>query len=286
MRNGGFFSGAAAVAGVCGWPVRHSRSPRIHNYWLRRYGIDGVYVPFPIDPARAVEAFRALPLLGIRGLNVTVPNKEHAFRAMDALDASAQRMKAVNTIVVQPDGSLHGSNTDAYGFLESLRESRPGWNAGAGPAVVLGGGGAARAIVCGLQEAGAPEVRVVNRTAERAEAIAAEFGAPVRTAGWDERAEALDGAALLVNATSLGMDGKPPLDISLDALDPGAVVYDIVYVPLETPLLAAARARGNPAVDGLGMLLHQARPGFRAWFGTDPEVDAGLRAHVLDDLGT
>lgn len=282
------FTGAALVAGVCGWPVRHSRSPRIHNYWLRKYGIDGVYVPFPIDPANAGAAFRALPLLGIRGLNVTVPNKEHAFRAMDTLDPSAQRMKAVNTIVVGDGGALHGSNTDAYGFLESLREARPGWRADAGPAVILGAGGAARAIAAGLQEAGAPEIRIANRTTERAAAIAAEFGsgfgAPVRAVAWDERADALDGAALVVNATSLGMEGKPPLDLALDALGPGAVVYDIVYVPLETPLLAAARARGNPAVDGLGMLLHQARPGFRAWFGTDPEVDAALRAHVLADL--
>jgi shikimate dehydrogenase len=279
------FTGAAVVAGVCGWPVRHSRSPRIHNYWLRRYGIDGVYVPFAVDPARAVDAFRSLPLLGIRGLNVTVPNKEHAFRAMDALDPSARRMKAVNTIVVRDDGSLHGSNTDAYGFLESLRESRPGWRADAGPAVILGAGGAARAIVAGLQEAGAPEIRLLNRTTERAAAVADEFGRPVATVSWAERAEALDGAALLVNATSLGMDGKPALEIALDALPRAAVVYDIVYVPLETPLLAAARARGNPAIDGLGMLLHQARPGFRAWFGTDPEVDPGLRAHVLADLG-
>ena len=279
------FTGAAVVAGVCGWPVRHSRSPRIHNYWLRRYGIDGVYVPFAIDPANAVEAFRSLPKLGIRGLNVTVPNKEHAFRAMDTLDPSAERMKAVNTIVVREDGSLHGSNTDAYGFLESLKESRPGWRADAGPAVILGAGGAARAIVSGLQDAGAPEIRIANRTAARADEIAAEFGAPVKPVSWDEGADALDGAALVVNATSLGMEGKPALDLALDVLPRDAVVYDIVYVPLETPLLATARTRGNAAVDGLGMLLHQARPGFRAWFGTDPEVDAGLRAHVLADLG-
>ena len=274
------FSGAAIVAGVCGWPVKHSRSPRIHNFWLKKYGIDGVYVPFAISPDRAANAFRALPDLGIAGLNVTVPNKEEAFRAMDETDHWAQRLKAVNTIVVR-DGVLLGTNTDAFGFLESLRESRPGWRADAGPAVVLGAGGAARAIVAGLQNEGAPDILLANRTAERAEALASELGDPVRSAGWDDRAEALDGAALLVNTTSLGMEGQPPLDISLDALPVEAVVYDIVYVPLETPLLAAARARGNPAVDGLGMLLHQARPGFRDWFGTDPEVDEALRDHVL-----
>ncbi|MEX2455371.1 MAG: shikimate dehydrogenase [Rhodospirillaceae bacterium] len=283
--SGTGFTGAAVVAGIAGWPVRHSRSPRIHNYWLRRYAIDGVYVPFPIQPERAAEAFRALAALGIRGLNVTVPHKEQAFRAMDSLDRVAERMKAVNTVVVCSDGTLHGTNTDAYGFLESLRKAKPGWAAGAGPAVVLGAGGAARAIAAGLQDAGAPEIRIVNRTADRAGAIAAEFGAPVRAVAWDARAEALDGAMLLVNATSLGMEGKPPLDIALDALPREATVYDIVYVPLETPLLAAARARGNSAVDGLGMLLHQARPGFHAWFGTDPAVDAALRAHVLADLG-
>ncbi|MEE2722030.1 MAG: shikimate dehydrogenase [Pseudomonadota bacterium] len=274
------FSGAAIVAGVCGWPIKHSRSPRIHNFWLKKYGIDGVYVPFAISPDRAADAFRALPDLDIAGLNVTVPNKEEAFRAMHETDRWAQRLKAVNTIVVR-DGVLFGTNTDAFGFLESLRRSRPGWRADKGPVVVLGAGGAARAIVAGLQDEGAPDIRIANRTAERAQALASEFGDPVRPVGWEDRADALDGSVLLVNTSSLGMEGQPPLDIALDALPVEAVVYDIVYVPLETPLLAAARARGNPAVDGLGMLLHQARPGFRDWFGTEPEVDEALRDHVL-----
>jgi shikimate dehydrogenase len=274
------FSGAAIVAGVCGWPIKHSRSPRIHNFWLKKYGIDGVYVPFAISPDRAADAFRALPDFDIAGLNVTVPNKEEAFRAMDETDRWAQRLKAVNTIVVR-DGALFGTNTDAFGFLESLRRFWPGWRADAGPVVVLGAGGAARAIVAGLQDEGAPDIRIANRTAERAQALASEFGDPVRSVGWGDRADALDGSVLLVNTSSLGMEGQPPLDIALDALPVEAVVCDIVYVPLETPLLAAARARGNPAVDGLGMLLHQARPGFRNWFGTDPEVDEVLRDHVL-----
>jgi shikimate dehydrogenase len=277
------FTGAAVVAGVCGWPIRHSRSPHIHNYWLKQYGIDGVYVPLAIPPDRAMEAIRMLPALGIRGLNVTVPNKEEAYKAMDEVDRWAQRMKAVNTVMVR-DGILYGANTDAFGFMESLREAIPDWRAEAGPAVILGAGGAARAIVAGLQDAGAPEIRIANRTPERAAAIRDEFGKPVRPVLWDQRADILEDASLVVNTTSLGMEGQPPLDLELAKLPPDAVVYDIVYVPLETPLLAAARARGNPAVDGLGMLLHQARPGFREWFGTDPVVDQALRDHVLAAL--
>jgi shikimate dehydrogenase len=283
MTLSGGFTGAAIVAGVAGWPVRHSRSPRLHNYWLRQYGIDGVYVPFALPPETAKDAIRMLPALGIRGMNVTVPNKEEAYKAMDEVDRWAQRLKAVNTIVVR-DGILHGANTDAFGFLESLREALPDWRADAGPVVILGAGGAARAIVAGLQDAGAPEIRIANRTPERSVAICDEFGAPVSPILWEHRADALADAALLVNTTSLGMEGQPVLEIDLAKLPPESVVYDIVYVPLETPLLAAARARGNPAIDGLGMLLHQARPGFREWFGTDPVVDQALRDHVLAAL--
>ncbi len=278
------FSGAARVAGVAGWPVKHSRSPRIHNYWLKKYGIDGIYVPFAVSPDTAEQAFRSLPSLGLCGMNVTVPNKEAAYRAMDEVDLMAERMQAVNTIVVGEDGRLSGSNTDAFGFLVSLQESRPDWSASGGPAVILGAGGAARAIVAGLIDAGVPEIRIGNRTAERAEAIRDVFGGPVSCVDWGERSDALNGASLLVNTTILGMNGGSRLEIDLSALPVAAVVCDIVYVPLETPLLAAARARGNPAVDGLGMLLHQARPGFRAWFGTDPEVDERLRNYVLADL--
>jgi shikimate dehydrogenase len=276
-------TGSAVVAGVAGWPVKHSRSPLIHNYWIRKYGIDGAYVPFAIDPDGAHAAFRSLPSFGLAGMNVTAPHKEIAYRAMDEVDLWSQRLKAVNTIVVR-DGVLCGSNTDAYGFLESLREAHPGWRPDAGPVVVLGAGGAARAIVGGLQEAGVPNILLANRTRERANAIEGEFGEPIRAVAWEERAEALRGAALLVNTTSLGMGGQPLLDLVLDALPVDAAVYDIVYVPFETQLLAAARARGNLAIDGLGMLLHQARPGFCSWFGTDPEVDQELRDHVLESL--
>ncbi|MBT5648300.1 MAG: shikimate dehydrogenase [Rhodospirillaceae bacterium] len=283
MTLSGGFTGAAIVAGIAGWPVKHSRSPRIHNYWLQQYGIDGVYVPFALAPETAIEAIRMLPALGIRGMNVTVPNKEKAYKAMDEVDRWAERLKAVNTIVVR-DGVLHGANTDAFGFLESLREAQPDWQADAGPVVILGAGGASRAIVAGLLDAGAPEIRIANRTPERSDAIRDEFGSLVRPVPWERRADALGDATLLVNTTSLGMEGQPALEMDLAKLPATSMVYDIVYVPLETPLLAAARARGNPAVDGLGMLLHQARPGFREWFGTDPVVDQALRDHVLAAL--
>lgn len=276
--------GAARVAGVMGWPVAHSRSPLLHNFWLDRYGIDGAYVPFAVRPGEVARALRALPNLGVAGVNVTVPHKEAAFAAVDARDAAARRIGAVNTVFVDDGGALRGSNTDAFGFLEALRTRSPGWTAAAGPAVVLGAGGAARAVLAALAEAGAPEVRLVNRTRDRAESLAGAFGAPVAVVGWGERESALAGAALLVNTTTLGMTGAPPLDLRLDDLPESALVNDIVYTPLETALLAAARARGCVAVDGLEMLLHQARPGFAGWFGREPEVDDALRQRLRADL--
>lgn len=277
-------SGKAKLAGVMGWPVAHSRSPRLHNYWLEEYGIDGAYLPLAVRPEGFDEALRALPRLGFNGANVTVPHKQAAFAGVDEADAFARRVGAVNTVVVD-GGRLRGSNTDGYGFVESLKADIPGWRGRSGPAVVIGAGGAARAVLAALQDEGAPEIRVVNRTVERADAVAAELGAPLSAVPWAEREAALDGAALVVNATTLGMKGGPPLDLRLDALPIEAVVNDIVYVPLRTPLLAAAGLRGNRAVDGLGMLLHQARPGFAAWFGHAPEVTAELRAFVLEGLG-
>lgn len=276
-------SGRARLAGVMGWPVAHSRSPRLHGFWLRQYRIDGAYLPLAVRPDSFAAAVRALPLLGFRGTNVTVPHKEAALAAMDRVTDSARRIGAVNTILVDSEGRLEGWNTDGFGFLESLRAQRPGWQATAGPAVLLGAGGAARAIAVALADAGAPEIRLVNRTVERAERLAREIGGPFRIFGWPDRAAALAGAALLVNTTILGMTGQAPLDLVLDRLPPEAVVNDIVYAPLETPLLAAARGRGNPTVDGLGMLLHQARPGFAAWYGVEPEVSPALRAFVLQD---
>ena len=275
-------SGRTRVAGVMGWPVGHSRSPRLHGYWLRRYGVDGAYVPLAVRPADFADALRALPKLGFVGANVTVPHKEAALAAVDEVSPEARRIGAANTIVVKSDGVLEGRNTDGFGFIENLRSAVEGWQAGAGPATIIGAGGAARAIAVALLDAGAPALRLVNRTVERAERLAADIGGPVRAYGWANRRAALADVALLVNTTTLGMTGEPPLDLDLEGLPTTAVVNDVVYAPLETPLLAAARARGNRAVDGLGMLLHQARPGFAAWFGVEPEVTEDLRRFVLD----
>ena len=277
-------SGKAVIAGVMGWPVGHSRSPRLHNLWLARAGIDGAYVPLAVPPDRVEQALRALPALGFAGTNVTIPHKEAAFAAVDETDAIARRIGAVNTVFVKEDGALAGTNTDAFGFAEALRGRLGAWSGAGEAAVVLGAGGAARAIVAALQDEGASEIRLVNRTAARAEALRERFGPPVVAVGWDEREEALDGAAFLVNTTALGMEGGEALDIRLAALPGDAVVNDIVYTPLETPLLASARARGLRAVDGLEMLLHQARPGFAGWYGVEPAVDDALRAHVAADL--
>jgi len=274
-------SGKAKLAGVMGWPVGHSRSPRLHGYWLDRYGIDGAYVPLSVPPDRIEEAIRALPALGFRGCNVTVPHKEAAYRSVDRLDATAKRMGAVNTIVVGEDGALEGRNTDGFGFIENLKHGAPGWKASDGPAVVIGAGGAARAVVASLLDEGAPLVWLVNRTRARAEDLAGDIGGAIEIADWVSRETVLEGAALVVNTTTQGMAGQPPLDLDLRALPASAVVTDIVYTPLMTPLLEAAQARSNRVVDGLGMLLHQARPGFAAWFGAEPEVTEDLRRFVL-----
>lgn len=276
-----FLTGKARIAGVIGWPVSHSRSPRLHGHWLKTYGIDGAYVPLAVPPARIEDAIRALPALGFAGVNVTVPHKEAALRLADDVDDFARRLGAANTLVVKPDGRIAASNSDAFGFMENLRQRAPGFRANAGPVIVLGSGGAARAVVVALADAGAPEIRIVNRTLARAEGLCHLAPGVARAVPWPDMAAALADAVLLVNTTSLGMEGQPPLDIDLGRLPPHALVNDIVYTPLETPLLAAAAARGNPVVDGLGMLLHQARPGFKAWFGREPEVTDDLRRAVL-----
>ena len=277
-------SGKATLAGVMGWPVGHSLSPRLHGYWLDRYKIDGAYIPLAVAPKDFAKAVRMLPRLGFAGVNVTLPHKEAAMRVADHVTPAARRMGAVNTVVVQADGTLRGDNTDGFGFLENLAAAHPDWRADRGPAVVLGAGGAARALCATLLEAGAPEVRLINRTEARAMAVARAIGAGVRVFAWADTLIGLAGAALLINTTTLGMKGNPELSIDLAALPITAVVTDAVYVPLETALLKSARNRGNPVVDGLGMLLHQARPGFRAWFGREPEVTEALRSFVLAGL--
>ncbi len=278
-------SGRAKLAGVMGWPVGHSLSPILHGYWLQSLGIDGAYVPLPVKPEDFASALRTLAKLGFAGANVTIPHKQAALVAVDELDDVARRVGAVNTVVVRRDGGLWGTNTDAYGFLENMKWRYPAWQPSTGPATVIGAGGAARAIVVALLDAGAPSVRLVNRSRGRAESLAAALDGRIEVRDWETRALALEGAALLVNTTSLGMTGQPPLDLDLAHLPAAAAVCDIVYVPLETELLKAAKAAGHPVIDGIGMLLHQARPGFAAWFGIEPTVDNALLAHVLAAAG-
>jgi len=266
------------LAGVMGFPVMHSRSPRLHNYWLAQHGLTGTYVPLTVPPERLGAALHALPALGFAGCNLTIPHKEAALDLIDHIDPLARRIGAVNCIVVRRDGSLAGANHDAFGYIASLREAQPTWQADAGPIAVIGAGGGARAVLVGLIEQGAREIRLVNRTPERARALARNLGGPITALDWQSRADALEGAAMLVNTTSQGMVGESALDLPLDPLPTSALVSDIVYIPRETPLLAAARARGNPTVNGLGMLLHQARPAFHAWFGIMPDVTDELRA--------
>jgi shikimate dehydrogenase len=274
-------TGRARLAGVMGWPVAHSLSPRLHGFWLNEYGIDGAYVPLPVRPKRLSAALEALPDLGVAGCNLTVPHKEAALAVLDEVDPQARRIGAVNTVRVRADGSLHGWNTDVEGYAQSLGAALPGWSLAGRSAAVIGAGGAARAVIAALIEMGAAEIRLVNRTPGRAEELARMLGGPIRIEPWERRSRALEGAGLLVNTTTLGMAGQPAFEIDLEPLPREAVVSDIVYAPLETPLLAAARARGHPAVDGLGMLLHQAVPGFEAWFGRRPEVTPALRQFVL-----
>jgi len=271
------------LAGVAGWPILHSRSPVLFDHWFRVTGIAGRYVPLAIRPERFAEVYGVLPHAGFRGINVTIPHKLEALRLADEATEAARAIGAANMIRFDPAGRILADNTDAYGFIENLRQGAPGWMPASGPALVLGAGGAARAILHGLLAAGVPQIRLANRSQDKAEALADAFGPRVTCVPWSARSDAVNGAALIVNATSLGMSGKPALDISLAAAPAGAVVNDIVYVPLETPLLAQARARALRAVDGLGMLLHQARPAFRAWFGVDPVVDAALRRACLPD---
>ncbi len=270
---------------VIGWPVEHSRSPAIHRYWLKLYGIDGAYEKEAVPPGEAKSFMRSLNERGYVGANVTLPHKLVALEAADTADEAARRMGAANTLWLDDSGRLHASNTDAYGFITNLNEQAPEWNAGRRAVLVLGAGGAARAVLYGLIEAGASRILLANRSRARADALADAFAPSVEVVDWDGRDGALGGCGLLVNTTSLGMSGQAPLEIDLGKLPHDAVVVDIVYSPLETALLAVARARGNLAVDGLGMLLHQAVPGFECWFGLRPEVTPDLKAHVAATLG-
>ncbi len=269
---------------VIGHPVAHSRSPLIHRHWLSELKIEGDYLRQDVPPDQIAAFLKNFSASGYVGANVTVPHKEAAFKALQRADPVASYLKAANTLWLA-DGDLHGMNTDVYGFLAHLDEAAPDWNQHENIAVVLGAGGAARAIVYALIERGVAKIHVVNRTLPRAEVIAAEFGKNVVASAWSELPKRLREGSLLVNATSLGMTGQPLLEIDLKPMKSTATVYDIVYVPLETPLLAAARKRGLRVVDGLGMLMHQAVPGFEKWFGVRPQVSGTLRAVLLQDLG-
>ena len=268
------------LAGVMGWPVAHTRSPAIHNHWIAQYSLKGAYVQLPVQPQNLEAAIRGLPALGFAGCNITVPHKVNAMQLMDTLHPAARRVAAINTVVVQADGSLLGMNNDGYGYIQSLRDAQPDWRGDAGPALVVGAGGAARAIVVALLDEGVPEVRLCNRTQEKAQALKDAFGDRVTVVPWAERNSAMAGVRLLVNTTTQGMHGQPALDVALDDLPAEALVSDAIYIPLETPLLAAARQRGHQTVNGLGMLLNQARPAFQAWFGVQPELTPGLIAAV------
>ncbi len=272
-------------AGVVGWPVSHSLSPRLHGYWLDKYNIVGEYLPYAVKPEALGEFLNSLAKKEITGLNLTVPHKEIALPFLDEIDEVARKIGAVNVITVQKDGRLFGRNTDGIGFLTNLKTSAPIWSSNGAVAVIIGAGGAARAAIVSLLDDGISEIRLINRTRDRAEKLAEIYNDPrITVCDWQDRSKNMAEAALLVNTTSLGMKGQPPLDIDLSELPLTAVVYDIVYNPLETPLLKQAKLRGNPYVDGLGMLLYQAAPAFQGWFGRVPEVDQDLRHYILEAL--
>ncbi len=272
------------LAAVMGWPVLHSRSPLLHNHWFTENGLAGSYVPLAIEPGKLEPALRGLHALKFSGCNLTIPHKQDALAIVDEVDEVARRIGAISCVVVRKDGSLAGFNNDCYGFIQNVLEAQPGFRADVGPIVVTGAGGGARAVVWALAQQGAREIRLVNRTLARAEIIAREFGHPVQAYEWSQRHTALEGAHMLVNTTSQGMVGMAPLDLALDRLPTSALVADIIYTPLETPLLRAARLRGNATLNGLGMLLHQGRPAWKAWFGLEPKVTPQLRAAIEASL--
>jgi shikimate dehydrogenase len=269
------------LAGVIGSPIGHTRSPALHGYWLKRYGIKGFYIPMDVAQSDLREVLRSLPRAGFVGLNVTIPHKETVLAIADVVTDRAALIGAANTLLFRKDGRIQADNTDGAGFIANLRQYAPQWKPNAGPAVVLGAGGAARAVIAALIEVGVPEIRLANRTRARADALRSDFGAKVLVQDWVHAGAMMDGAATIVNTTALGMTGKPDFRVPLDALSPSALVTDLVYTPLKTQFLIEAEDKGCTIVDGLGMLLHQAAPGFERWFGHRPDVDDATRAAVL-----
>ena len=269
------------LAGVIGQPIAHSRSPHLHGHWLKRYSISGHYIPMEVAQSDLKSVLETLPKMGFQGVNVTLPHKEAVIELADSVTDRAALIGAANTLTFTADGRIQADNTDGVGFLANIRDYVPEWSAKSGPCVVFGAGGASRAIIAALSQAGAPLIRVTNRTRARSDALKDHFGAKIEVVDWVQAGNVLGDASLLVNTTSLGMQGKSALRVPLDGLRPETVVTDIVYTPLETELLRTAKAAGCRTVDGLGMLLHQAAPGFERWFGTAPEVDMDLRQAVL-----
>ncbi len=269
------------LAGVIGSPIAHSKSPQLHGHWLKTYGIPGYYIPMDIAPDDLANVLKTLPQMGFVGVNITVPHKELALELADLVTDRATLIGAANTLIFRKDGKTHADNTDGYGFIQNLRQNAPNWDPKSGPAAVLGAGGAARAIVASLLDVGVPEILLSNRTRVRAEALQSEFGKRIQVVDWVQAGNMLEDAVTVVNTTSLGMLGKPPLRVPLDGLRKGALVTDIVYAPLKTRLLIEAEKAGCVTVDGLGMLLHQAVPAFERWFGVRPTVDSATRAAAL-----
>lgn len=269
------------LAGVIGTPIAHSKSPQIHMHWLKTYGIKGYYIPMDVSADDLETVVRTLPKAGFVGVNITVPHKEKVLEIADLVTDRATLIGAANTLIFRKDGKIHADNTDGVGFVRNLRQNAPNWNPAAGPAALLGAGGAARAVISALLESGVPEIMISNRTRVRAEALKTEFGKRLVVVDWVQAGNMLEEAAMVVNTTSLGMIGKPPLRVPLDGLRKGTLVTDLVYAPLKTQLLAEAEKLECITVDGLGMLLHQAVPAFERWFGVRPEVDSATRAAAL-----
>jgi shikimate dehydrogenase len=269
------------LAAVIGSPIAHSRSPALHGYWLKRYGLKGFYIPMDVAQADLKTVLRTMPKMGFVGANVTIPHKEAILGIADVITDRAALIGAANTLIFRKDGKIQADNTDGAGFIANLRQNAPHWSPASGPVAVFGAGGAARAVIAALIEVGVPEIRLANRTRARADALRSDFGAKVQVQEWVQADEMIDGAAMVVNTTSLGMTGKPDLVLPLGSLAPQAVVTDLVYTPLKTQFLIEAEERGATVVDGLGMLLHQAAPGFERWFGHRPDVDDLTRAAVL-----
>lgn len=269
------------LAGVIGYPISHSKSPRMHRHWLRRHGLLGDYVPLHVHEDSLEQVLRTMPKMGFVGANVTIPHKTHVLNFADQISDRATLIGAANTLIFKDDGKIYADNTDGYGFMANLKQGAPDWNPRSGPAAIFGAGGAARAIIVALADAGVPEILLSNRTRPKAEALRAEFGARIKVVDWVQAGNMLDEATTVINTTSLGMVGAPVFRVPLDGLRPDMVVTDIVYTPLRTRLLQEAERAGCTVVDGLGMLLHQGVPGFERWFGIRPEVDEDLRQVML-----